>query len=66
MRVSDIAAGRSYVDRHGNIFHVREINSRQVYFHVDGIVHLPIASSGIEGFAAEMVIALQGKGQRHE
>lgn len=66
MKASDIEAGRSYVDRHGNIFNVREIQSRQVYFHVDGILHLPIASSGIESFAAEMVMALQRKGQRDE
>lgn len=66
MKPSDIIPGRSYVDRHGNIFHVREINSRQVYFHVDGILHLPIASSGIEAFSAEMVMALKGKGQRDE
>lgn len=65
MKPSDIIPGRSYVDRHGNIFRVREIHNGRAYFHIEGIHLIPLASSGIEGFAAAMVRELQGnKGQR--
>lgn len=64
MIASSIIPGRSYVDRHGNIFRVREIQNGRVYFNVDGLHLQPLASSGIEGFAAAMVTELHGRGQR--
>ncbi|KQQ37210.1 hypothetical protein ASG19_12800 [Rhizobium sp. Leaf306] len=66
MIASSIIPGRSYVDRHGNIFRVREIQNRRVYFNIDGIHLLPLASSGIDGFAAAMVTELNAEGQRDE
>lgn len=62
MKVSDIKAGRSYADRHGNIFTVRDIHNGRAYFKVSGIHLLPLASSNIEGFADAMVQELKGHG----
>lgn len=64
MKASDIIPGRSYIDRHGNIFRVREIHNGRAYFEIENIHLIPLASSGIEGFAAAMVIELHSKGQR--
>lgn len=61
---SSIIPGRSYVDRHGNIFRVREIQNGRVYFNIDGIHLQPLASSGIESFAAAMVNELHSRGLR--
>lgn len=66
MIASSILPGRSYVDRHGNIFRVRENQNGRVYFNIDGIHLLPLASSGIDGFAAAMVTELNAEGQRDE
>ncbi|MQY48179.1 hypothetical protein GAO09_19270 [Rhizobiales bacterium RZME27] len=62
MKVPDIHAGRSYADRHGNIFTVREIQSGRAYFSIEGIHLLPLASSNLEGFALAMVSELKGHG----
>lgn len=64
MKVSDIQAGRSYADRHGNIFTVREIHGGRTYFNIIGIHLLPLASSESESFAAEMVLEVHNKGRR--
>lgn len=67
MKPSDIIPGRSYVDRHGNIFRVREIDNDRVYYTIDGIHLIPLASSYLQAFAAEMIISLppaKPKGQQ--
>jgi hypothetical protein len=61
MKISDIIPGRSYVDRHGNIFRVREISGREVEYHILGIHLIPLASSRLEVFASAMVLDLSRK-----
>lgn len=58
MKVSDIHPGRSYADRHGNIFTVREIHNGRAYFSISGMHLQPLASSEINGFAAAMAIEI--------
>jgi len=61
MKASDIKVGQSYVDRHGNIFKVREVRDREVEYNILGLHLFPLACSRLEVFASAMVFELRGK-----